>query len=121
MGKSGCCCGTVTGAVMVLGLIAGRTKTYESEKIVYAATEELHEKFRANHKALCCRVLTKNVVWSSVEHKMLCDKYVLDTARITGEIIRERLWEYRPEGGARHVAMKKNPLALLRYISGRGK
>jgi C_GCAxxG_C_C family probable redox protein len=121
MGEAGCCCGTVTGAVMVLGLIVGRNKNYESEKIVYTATRELHDKFRAKHKALCCRVLTKNVVWNSAEHKILCEEYVLDAARITGEIITERLWEYLPQGGSRRIAVKRTPLALLRYIIGRGK
>jgi C_GCAxxG_C_C family probable redox protein len=121
MGKSGCSCGTVTGAVMVLGLIAGRNKNYESEQIVYTATRELHDKFRANHKALCCRVLTQNVAWNSAEHKKLCENYVLDTARITEEIIKGQLWEYLPQGGSRHIAVKRTPLALLRYIIGRGK
>jgi C_GCAxxG_C_C family probable redox protein len=121
MGKSGCSCGAVTGAVMVLGLIAGRSKNYESENVVYTATRELHDKFRAKHKALCCRVLTKDVVWNSAEHKALCEENILDAAQICGEIIRERLWEYLPEGGSRQVAVKRTPLALLRSIIGGGK
>jgi cysteine synthase A len=121
MGESGCTCGAVTGAVMALGLIAGRSKNYESERIVYTATRELHDKFRAKHKALCCRVLTKNVIWNSAEHKILCEKYVLDAARLADEIIKTSLLEYLPQYGARQVTVKRNPLALLRYIINRGK
>lgn len=116
LSESGCCCGAVTGCVMVLGLVAGRTKNYESERIVFTATRELHDRFRAKHKALCCRVLTRNVKWNSAEHKIQCEKYVLEATKITDELLHTRLSEYLPGNEKKAPAMKKNPLALLRRL-----
>lgn len=114
LGKSGCTCGSVTSGVMVLGLIAGRNKTYESERMVYLAVNELHRKFKERNKAICCRILTKSVEWNSAEHKILCENYVLDAARLTDEIIKTRLSEFLPKTGGKAIPMKKNPLALIR-------
>lgn len=119
LSESGCCCGAVTGCVMVLGLVAGRTKNYESERIVFTATRELHDRFRAQHKALCCRALTRNVKWNSAEHKIQCEKYVLDATRITDELLHTRLAEYLPGDGQKTLETKKNPLALFRRLTDR--
>lgn len=116
LGESGCTCGAVTGGVMVLGLIAGRNKAYESERMVYLAVNELHKRFRENSKALCCRILTKNVKWNSAEHKITCENYVIEAARITDEIIKKNLYEFLPQGGGKNIPVKKNPLAIFRRI-----
>jgi C_GCAxxG_C_C family probable redox protein len=117
LGESGCSCGAVTGAVVVLSAIAGRNHNYESERALYTAVHVLHEKFRAKHKALCCRVLTNKVKWNSAEHKILCEEYVLDAALTTDELLNGSLKEYLPSsGGRKKVAMKKTPLALVRRI-----
>lgn len=117
LGESGCTCGAVTSGVMVLGLIAGRNKAYESERMVYLSVNELHKRFKEKNKAVCCRVLTKNVEWNSAEHKILCEDYVLEAARITDEIINTQLFEFLPQGGGKAIPTKKNPLALFRRIS----
>lgn len=119
LGESGCTCGAVTSGVMVLGLVAGRSKAYESERMVYLAVNELHKKFKEQHKAVCCRVLTKNVEWNSAEHKITCEDYVLEAAQLTDEIINKRLFEFLPQGGGKTVPMKKTPLALYRRIMNR--
>lgn len=116
LSESGCCCGAVTGCVMVLGLVAGRTKNYESERIVFTATRELHDRFRTAHKALCCRALTKNVKWNSAEHKIQCENYILDAAKITDELLNTRLAEYLPGDNKKTLETKKNPLAIFRKL-----
>ncbi len=116
LGESGCACGAVTGGVMALGLIAGRNKPYESERMVYLAVNELHKRFKEQSKAICCRVLTKNVKWNSAEHKITCENYVIEAARITDEIINSNLYEFLPQGGGKALPQKKNPLALFRRI-----
>lgn len=121
LGESGCTCGAISSSVMILGLVAGRNKTYESERMVYLATNELHKRFKEKHKAICCRVLTKNVEWNSAEHKIVCEDYVLNAAKLTDEIINKRLYEFLPQGGGKVIPTKKNPLALFRRISDRGK
>ncbi|MDR0852086.1 MAG: C-GCAxxG-C-C family protein [Clostridiales Family XIII bacterium] len=94
LGESGCACGCVTGCGMALSLIAGREKIHESNRMVFLATNELHDRFRKNHKAICCRILTKNVEWSSAEHKKTCEGYIVDAAAITEDIIHKQLEEY---------------------------
>jgi cysteine synthase A len=91
LGESGCVCGALAGAVMVLSAVAGRTKVYQSERKLLLLTKELHDRFRAKHKAACCRVLTKSVAWGSAQHKTLCETYVIDAARWAAELLEERL------------------------------
>lgn len=117
LGESGCTCGAVASGVMILGLIAGRNKAYESERMVYLAVNELHKRFREAHKAICCRVLTKNVKWNSAEHKITCEEYVVNAAKITEDIIRKNLYEFLPQGGGKALPVKKNPLSLFRRIN----
>lgn len=111
LGESGCACGAVTGAVSILGAIAGRTKVFESDRIVQLATKELHDRFRAKHKAICCRVLTKSVEWGSAKHKILCESYVLDAAIILDDLIQTKLLPYLPQSGGKAIP-KKNYLVI---------
>lgn len=91
MGESGCACGAVTACTMVFGLIAGRKKAYESNRLAYLAANALQQHFKSSHRAICCRILTKGVEWKSAEHKVLCDQYVYDASKMTEEIIETQL------------------------------
>lgn len=95
-GEAKCSCGSVTGGVMVLSLIAGRNNNFESERLSFTLVNELHNRFKEKHKAICCRVLTKSVEWGSAEHKILCEDYVVDAALITDDIIKRELGEFIP-------------------------
>jgi cysteine synthase A len=122
LGESGCACGAVTGCVMALSALAGRTYNYESERTLYTAVHKLHEEFKKEYKAICCRVLTHNVVWNSAEHKIQCEQYMLSAADATDRIFNAELREYQKGGKNKKPPMKKNPLALFRrLISGKGK
>lgn len=94
LSESGCTCGAVSGAVMVLSLLAGRNKTHQSNRKVFLAVHELHDRYKTKHKAICCRILTRHVTWNSAEHKIQCEEYVLNAARITDDIIQTQLKEY---------------------------
>jgi C_GCAxxG_C_C family probable redox protein len=94
LGESGCACGCVTGCVMALGLLAGRERVHESNRMVFLATHELHKRFREKHRSVCCRALTKKVAWLSAEHKKLCENYVSDAACISEDIISQWLGDY---------------------------
>lgn len=107
LGESGCSCGAVTGAAMVLSLICGRTHNYESERISFTAVNQLHDKFREAHKALCCRVLTRDVEWNSAEHKLRCEQLVKHAAEIADDIIQRELKEFLPENGGKTLDEKK--------------
>ncbi len=96
MGESGCACGGVTGCTMIFGLIAGRKKAYESNRMAFLAVHELHERFKKANKSICCRVLTRGVEWYSAEQKKLCEGYVFLAAQITEEIILTQLADLLP-------------------------
>lgn len=119
LSESGCCCGAVAGCVMVIGLVAGRNKNYESERIAFTATRELHDRFRAKYRALCCRALTRNVKWNSAEHKIQCEDYVMEATKITDELLNTRLADYLPGEGRKKIAKKKDPLAIFRRLTDR--
>jgi cysteine synthase len=116
LGESGCSCGAVTGAVMALSLVAGRLRSLESEQLAFQATRRLHDEFRAKHKAICCRVLTKSVAWGSAEHKYLCERYVIDAAAIADDLLRTKLADYLPSKGKGRKALAKRRFIL----SGKG-
>ncbi|MFZ3132202.1 MAG: C-GCAxxG-C-C family (seleno)protein [Desulfosporosinus sp.] len=119
LGEAGCACGAVTGAVAVLGLVAGRTKVYESERIVHLATKQLHDHFRAKHKAICCRVLTKSVDWGSAQHKKLCEQYVIEAATLTDDILKTKLLEFLPQGGGKAIPKKNYLKEWLERLCGK--
>ena len=100
MGESGCACGAVTACTMVFGLIAGRKKAYESNRLAYLAANELQKRFKKAHRAVCCRILTKPAEWKSAEQKVLCDNYVHDAVQISEEIIETQLKELLPNATA---------------------
>lgn len=80
MGGGGCTCGSVAGGVMALGLVFGRTKPDEKVESANCMkfARELHDKFRKENKAVCCRLLTK---------KMLSDDNAKHCAELTGEVV----------------------------------
>ncbi len=101
MGESGCACGSLTGSILVFGLIAGRRKAYDSNRLAFLAAHELHERFRKRYRCACCRVLTKGYEWYSAEQRAACEAYVRTAAQITEEIIETQLWEQLPDAGRR--------------------
>lgn len=106
LGEAGCACGAVTGGVAVLSAVAGRTKAYESERVAHLAVKLLHDRFKAKHKAICCRVLTRSVDWGSAQHKILCEQYVIDAAAITDDILKTHLGEFLPQRGGKAIPKK---------------
>lgn len=88
VGRSGCMCGAVSGGVMALGLVFGR-KNPKDPKVTKTMelTKELHEKFRNNHKSLCCRILTKGLDMGSGEHKEQCISFTGEVAEEVAKII----------------------------------
>jgi C_GCAxxG_C_C family probable redox protein len=88
LGASKCCCGSITGAIMVLSAVKGRTSTKEKEDEVFALTRELHDRFKKKYKATCCRVLTRSVVWGEPEHHKHCERYVYGAVEILEDILK---------------------------------
>lgn len=92
IGGSGCTCGAVTGGIMALGMVFGRTQA-KDERVnkAMALAKELHDHFRTNHKSLCCRVLTKDLTLGTPEHLEQCIALTGEVAEAVARIIvRER-------------------------------
>ena len=60
IGNSGCLCGALAGAVMILGLLRGRTTPHVPRSEAYTLSGEFHNRFKEEFGATCCRVLRKN-------------------------------------------------------------
>lgn len=87
LGASKCCCGSLTGAVLVLSAVKGRTNNNDTVDEVFALTQELHDRFKQKYKATCCRILTKNVEWGAPEHHQYCEQFVSGAVKILVDIL----------------------------------
>lgn len=90
LGASKCCCGSLTGGVLVLSLVSGRSSAAEPEGPAFQAAATLHDAFKTRFKATCCRVLTKPVEWGAPEHHRYCEQFVYGAAEITAQILAEQ-------------------------------
>ncbi len=82
--SSGCLCGAVAGAQMVLGAI------YEKDSRTIA--KKFIDNFKEINKAACCRILTKDFEeFHSPERKLHCHKMVGDAAKILFELVQEKI------------------------------
>lgn len=79
MGMAGCACGAVTGGIMALGLKYGRSIPAAKTPGMFAASKELHDRFKARRKCVCCRALIRKFELGSPEHLEQC-------ITITGEV-----------------------------------
>jgi len=91
VGRSKCMCGAVSGGVISLGYVFGRTgpSTPTDPKSVQTLelANELQQAFRDSHRVLCCSVHTKGMDMASGEHKAQCVAFTGEMAALTAEII----------------------------------
>ncbi len=79
IGLAGCVCGAVSGGVMALGIKYGRSMPAAQTPGMFAASKELHDRFKARRKCVCCRALIRKFEFGSPEHMEQC-------IAITGEV-----------------------------------
>jgi len=84
----GCLCGAIVGSQMIIGSQFGRDNKYGNDAIAKAKAKEFIQKFMENHKATCCRVLTKGLDMSSPERKAHCTNMVNDCEDIVKELLK---------------------------------
>jgi C_GCAxxG_C_C family probable redox protein len=88
MGGAGCTCGAVTGGIMALGLVFGRTRAKDNKvDKAMKLSKELHDLFKARHQNLCCRILTKGMRLGSARHMEQCIAFTGEVAEETAKII----------------------------------
>jgi C_GCAxxG_C_C family probable redox protein len=87
IGRSKCVCGAVSGAVMMLGYFFGRTEGGDKKvENTLKLANELQQRFKDNHRVLCCSIHTKGMDMASGEHKNQCISF-------TGEMAQQHLAE----------------------------
>jgi len=87
--SSGCVCGAVAGAQMVLGYIYGRDNIFSNELCAREKAKELVEKFKERNKVTCCKILTAGL--EGMQRKEHCCKMVSDCAEILEELARVKV------------------------------
>lgn len=80
--SSGCLCGAVAGAQMVLGSNFGKGNTNGNEENARAKAKEFIDEFKKNRKATCCKVLTAGLEFGSPERKQNCASIVEECSEI---------------------------------------
>jgi len=94
MGGAGCTCGSLSGAVMGLGLLLGPHCEKGLRKKEFAQlVRQMHDRFREQFGATCCRVLSKKVRHDKKLRFENCKMLTMGAAEIAAEI----LLEARPE------------------------
>ena len=82
--SSGCLCGAVAGAQMIIGLLYGKYKNNTAR----AKAKEFYDKFTSVHKVTCCKVLTKDFKdFHSPERRNHCINMIEFCAKVLDEIL----------------------------------
>lgn len=89
--SSGCLCGAVSGAQIVIGWLFGRDNKQNNEVKARAMAKQFIEEFKKSHPATCCRVLTAGLEMASAERKAHCINMVNDCSRILDEMIKVKV------------------------------
>ncbi len=87
--SSGCVCGAVAAAQMILGYNFGRDNSRGNEVCARAKAEEFVEKFKERNKLTCCKVLSGGL--QGPARKERCSKYVSDACEILEELIKVKV------------------------------
>lgn len=89
--SSGCLCGAVAGAQIVLGANFGKQNSKNNEESARAKAKEFIEEFKKNRKATCCRVLTAGLEFGSPERKQNCTTLVEECSEILEKMVKEKV------------------------------
>ena len=79
---SGCVCGAVAGAQMIIGATYGRTEAGQDPRECAAKAKTLVDKFKKIHKVTCCRALGGKFERGSLEQQQKCSQIIADAAGI---------------------------------------
>lgn len=87
--SSGCACGAVCAAQMVLGYQFGRNNRFGNEVFAREKAAALVEEFKKRNKVTCCRILSSGLVGSA--RKEHCCKMVTDASEILEDLIKVKV------------------------------
>ena len=84
--SSGCLCGAIAGAQLVIGLIYGKNNKFNNEIKARQVAAEFILKFKEKYNATCCRILSKNYEFNTIERKEHCSCIVDFCSQLLKEI-----------------------------------
>lgn len=83
---SGCVCGAIAGAQMVLGYNFGRENSKGNDVMAKAKAKEFVEEFKSRNKFTCCKVLSAGL--EGIQRKQHCAKMVGDASEILEQLVK---------------------------------
>ena len=89
LGDAGCLCGALTGAIMILGVLNGRTTPDVPRKESYELSCEFHNRFKGQFGATCCRVLNRSR-YGSAEKGVPCSEIIAGTEDLLAVFLKEK-------------------------------
>lgn len=87
--SSGCLCGAVAGAQMIIGANYGKMNLKNNEEVARIKAKEFIEEFKKSHKATCCRILSAGL--EGTARKASCTKLVEECAEIIEKMVAEKV------------------------------
>lgn len=89
---AGCACGALTGSVMAVGLLFGRTEpTGRCPKETGVLSKTVHDAFREHFGATCCRILHRGLPFGTPEQKASCATRTAEAAELAALILAQAL------------------------------
>lgn len=90
LGRSGCVCGALSGACLILGALVGRLDPAEKPlPEVYQYTGEFHNRFKKHFGTTCCRSLNK-LQFGTPEYRKYCINITATAADMLSDFIEEK-------------------------------
>ncbi len=85
--SSGCLCGAVAAAQMIIGQHFGSENN--AAVCVRKKAEELVQRFKERNKVTCCKILSGGL--QGIQRKERCSKYVSDVCEILEDLLKVRV------------------------------
>lgn len=90
IGRSGCVCGALSGACLVIGALVGRLTPDEKPlPEVYKYTSEFHDRFKEHFGATCCQALN-TLSFGTPEYRKHCIKITATAADMVSDFVAEK-------------------------------
>ena len=86
---SGCVCGALAGAQMVIGATHGRTDAGQDPTVCAEKAQFLVDQFKKTYRVTCCRALGGKLERGSPEQKQACSEIVEHVAGILDGLLAE--------------------------------
>lgn len=116
MDQQGGTCGALTGGVMMLGLVYGRSEAFGSAPLVLAKSRELREWFVAENGSSCCAELVRDSDWSSPCRLEQCVRFTGAVTAKVAEMIAPAVGATQPDLGEMLALISATTASAGKYV-----